>query len=177
MGELNPKFIFPELFFSKENIYCGNSSNLSVVWNTAVHSEIFTVVKWPSPWFSPIIKAARRSNQSIPKKISPEYSLEVLMLKLKLQYLATWCKELTYLKRPWMGWGGRRERELGWEIHVNPWLIHVNVWQKLLQYCKVINLQPIKKRKNNKDSKFLYMYTYICTYMCVCVCIYIYIYT
>ena len=29
---------------------------------------------------------ARRSNQSILKKISPEYSLEGLMLKLKLQY-------------------------------------------------------------------------------------------
>ena len=35
------------------------------------------------PW------TARRSNQSIPKAISPEYSLEGLMLKLKLQYLAT----------------------------------------------------------------------------------------
>jgi len=29
---------------------------------------------------------ARRSNQSILKEISPEYSLERLMLKLKLQY-------------------------------------------------------------------------------------------
>ena len=32
------------------------------------------------PW------TARRSNQSIPKEISPEYSLKGLMLKLKLQY-------------------------------------------------------------------------------------------
>ena len=32
---------------------------------------------------------ARRSNQSILKEISPEHSLEGLMLKLKLQYLAT----------------------------------------------------------------------------------------
>ena len=32
------------------------------------------------PW------TARRSNQSFPKEISPEYSLEGLMLKLKLQY-------------------------------------------------------------------------------------------
>ena len=31
----------------------------------------------------------RRSNQSILKGISPEYSLEELMLELKLQYLAT----------------------------------------------------------------------------------------
>ena len=32
---------------------------------------------------------AKRSNQSILKEISPEYSLEGLMLKLKLQYFAT----------------------------------------------------------------------------------------
>ena len=38
---------------------------------------------------------ARRSNQSILKEISPEYSLEGLMLKLKLQYFVHWCKELT----------------------------------------------------------------------------------
>ena len=30
----------------------------------------------------------KRSNQSIPKEISPEYSLEGLMLKLKLQYFS-----------------------------------------------------------------------------------------
>ena len=35
-----------------------------------------------APW------TARRSNQSILKEISPEYSLKVLMLKLKLQYFA-----------------------------------------------------------------------------------------
>ena len=34
-----------------------------------------------------VLRIARRSNQSILKEISPEYSLEGLMLKLKLQYL------------------------------------------------------------------------------------------
>ena len=62
----------------------------------------------------------RRSIQTILKEISPEYSLEGLMLKLKLSNtLATWCEELTHLKRPWCwarlkaggegddrGWGG-----------------------------------------------------------------------
>ena len=43
------------------------------------------------PW------TARRSNQSILKEINPEYSLEGLMLKLKLQYFG---EELTHLKRP-----------------------------------------------------------------------------
>ena len=33
-----------------------------------------------------ILWTARRSNQSILKEINPEYSLEELMLKLKLQY-------------------------------------------------------------------------------------------
>ena len=45
------------------------------------------------PW------TARRYNKSILKEISPEYSLEGLMLKLKLT-LATGCEELTHLKRP-----------------------------------------------------------------------------
>ena len=44
------------------------------------------------PW------TARRSNQSILKEISPECSLEGLMLKLKLQYFGR-CEELTHWKR------------------------------------------------------------------------------
>ena len=47
------------------------------------------------PWTS------RRSNQSILKEISPEYSLEGLMLKLKLQYFSHLTEELTHLKRLW----------------------------------------------------------------------------
>ena len=43
---------------------------------------------------------SRRSNQSILKEIRPGCSLEGLMLKLKLNTLATTCKELTHLKRP-----------------------------------------------------------------------------
>ena len=44
-------------------------------------------------------RTARRSNQSILKEISPEYSLEGLMLKL--QYFGQLMKELTHWKRPW----------------------------------------------------------------------------
>jgi len=47
------------------------------------------------PW------TTRSSNQSILKEISPEYSLEGLMLKLSSSTLATWCEELTHWKRPW----------------------------------------------------------------------------
>ena len=47
------------------------------------------------PW------TARRSNQSILKEISPEYSLEELMLKLKLQYFGHLMLGMTHWKRPW----------------------------------------------------------------------------
>ena len=50
-------------------------------------SDAFELLCWRRllrvPW------TARRSNQSILKEISPEYSLEGLMLKLKLHTLAT----------------------------------------------------------------------------------------
>ena len=47
------------------------------------------------PW------TAKRSNQSILKEISPEYSLEELMLKLKLQYFGHLMWRTDSLKRPW----------------------------------------------------------------------------
>ena len=42
---------------------------------------------------------AGRSNKSILKETSPVYSLEGLMMKLKLQYLTTSCEVLTHWKR------------------------------------------------------------------------------
>ena len=45
-------------------------------------------------------ETARRSNQSILKEIRPEYSLEFWCWSWNSNTLATWCEELTYLKRP-----------------------------------------------------------------------------
>ena len=58
------------------------------------------------PW------AARRSNQSILKEISPEYSLEGLMLKLKLQYFGHLMQRAYSLKKTLMlgKFKGRRKR-------------------------------------------------------------------
>ena len=58
------------------------------------------------PW------TARRSNQSILKEISPGYSLEGLMLKLKLQYFGHLMRRLDSLEKTLMlgGIGGRRRR-------------------------------------------------------------------
>ena len=53
---------------------------------------------------------ARRSNHSILKKISPEYSLEELMLKLKLQYFGCLIQATDPLEKTLLGKieGGRR---------------------------------------------------------------------
>ena len=58
------------------------------------------------PW------TARKSNQSVLKEISPEYSLEALMLKLKLQYFGHLMRRVDSLERTLMlgGIGGRRRR-------------------------------------------------------------------
>ena len=58
------------------------------------------------PW------TGRRSNQSILKEISPEYSLEVLMLKLKLQYFGHLLGRADSLEKILMlgKIGGRRKR-------------------------------------------------------------------
>ena len=55
---------------------------------------------------------ARRSNQSILKKISPEYSLEGLILKLKLQYFGHLMWRTDSLEKTLMlgKIGGRRRR-------------------------------------------------------------------
>ena len=57
---------------------------------------------------------ARRSHQSILKEISPEYSLEGLMLKLKLQYLGHLMQGTDSLEKTLMLGkieGGRRGRQ------------------------------------------------------------------
>ena len=58
------------------------------------------------PW------TARRSSQSILKEISPEYSLEGLMLKLKLQYFGHLMQRVDSLEKTLLlrGIEGRRKR-------------------------------------------------------------------
>ena len=67
------------------------------------------------PWI------ARRSNQSILKKIGPDYSLKELMLKLKLQYFGHLMRRVDSLEKTDAGrdWGqeekGTTEDEMsGW---------------------------------------------------------------
>ena len=75
------------------------------------------------PW------TAGRSNQSILKEISPEYSLEELCWSWNSNTLATWCEELTHWKGYWCrerlkaggegddrGWDGWMASQTRWEM-------------------------------------------------------------
>ena len=69
------------------------------------------------PW------TARRSIQSIQKEINPEYSLEGLMLKLKLQYFGHLLRRVDSLEKTLMlgGIGGRQEEKGMTEDEVVGW--------------------------------------------------------
>ena len=66
---------------------------------------------------------ARRSNQSILKKISPEYSLEGLMLKLKLQNFG----QVTHWKRP-RCWKKLKAGEKGGHRGWDGWIASLTQW-------------------------------------------------
>ena len=61
------------------------------------------------PW------TARKSNQSILKEIHPEYSLEVLMLKLKLQYFGHLMRRTDSLEKTLMLGKIEDGRKRGWQ--------------------------------------------------------------
>ena len=73
------------------------------------------------PW------TARRFNQSILKEISPEISLEGMMLKLNSSTLATSCEELTHWERFWC-WKGLGARGKGDDRGWDGWMASPTRW-------------------------------------------------
>ena len=84
------------------------------------HKESWALKKWcfwivvlektlESPW------TARRSNQSIVKETSPEYSLEGLMLKLKLQYFGHLMQKINSVEKTLMLGKIEGRRRRGWQ--------------------------------------------------------------
>ena len=69
----------------------------------------------------------RRCNQLILKEISPEFSLEGLMLKLKLNILVTWYEELTHWKSPWC-WERLKVGEEGDDRGWDGWMASLIRW-------------------------------------------------
>ena len=78
----------------------------------AEHQRIDTFELWNWRRLLRVPWTARRSNQSILKEISPECSLEGLMMKLKLQYLGHLMRRTDSLEKTLMlgGIEGRRRR-------------------------------------------------------------------
>jgi len=79
------------------------------------------------PW------TARTSNQSILKEISPGISLEVMMLKLKLQYFGNLMQRVDSLKKTLMlgGIGDRRRRgqqRMRWLDGITGWMASLTRW-------------------------------------------------
>ena len=78
------------LYFNSSWAFCTIASFMygyeSWTIKKAEHQRIDALELWYWRRLSRVPWTARRSNQSILKEISPEYSLEGLMLKLKLQH-------------------------------------------------------------------------------------------
>ena len=75
-----------------------------------------------SPW------TARRSSQSVLKEISPEYSLEGLILKLKLQYFGHLMQRIDSFEKTLMvgmiEGAGREEDDRGCDV----WMASLTQW-------------------------------------------------
>ena len=85
---------------------CGFSSSHVWMWEAAIKKaegwRIDTFELWCWRRLLRVSWTARRCNQSILKEISPEYSLEGLMLKLKLQYFGHLMQRTDLLEKTLM---------------------------------------------------------------------------
>jgi len=81
----------------------------------AEHWRIDAFELWCGRRFLRVLWTARRSNQSILKEISPEYSLEGLMLKLKLQYFGHLMWRSDSLEKTLMLGKIEGRRRRGWQ--------------------------------------------------------------
>ena len=92
----------------------------------AEHWRIDALELWCWRRLLRVPQTARRSNQSILKEISPGCSWKDWCWSWTSSILATWCKELTHLKRPWC-WGRLKaggegdDRWDGWMASPTQW--------------------------------------------------------
>ena len=83
--------------------------------NKAEHQRIDAFELWCCGSLLRVPRTARRSNQSILKEINSEYSLEGLMLKLKLQYFGHLMPRASSLEKTLMLVKIEGKRKRGWQ--------------------------------------------------------------
>ena len=85
----------------------------------------------PVPW------TARKSNQSILKKINPEYYWKGWCWSWRFSTLATWCEKLTHWKKPWCWERQKAEGDDrgwdGWMASLTQW-----TWMSLSKLCEIV---------------------------------------
>ena len=95
----------------------------------AEHRKIDAFELWCQRRLLRIPWTTRRSNQSILKEINPEYSLEGLMLKLKLQYFGHLMWRADSLEKTLMLWGIGDKRISRWQRM--RWLDSITNWRDM----------------------------------------------
>ena len=110
---------------------CGFSSSYVWMWEWTIKKaecqRIDAFELWCWRGFLRVPWTARRSNQSILKELNPEYSLEGLMQKLKLQYFGLLMRKTFHWNRPWCwerwraGGEGNNRRRDGWMASPTQW--------------------------------------------------------
>ena len=103
--------VFPVVMYGCENWTIKKAEcqriNVFELWCWRRHLRV--------PW------TAKRSNQSILKEINPEYSLEGLMLKLKLQHFGHLMQRTDSLEKTLMFRKTEGRRKRGWEDEMVGW--------------------------------------------------------
>ena len=99
--------------------------------------------------------------------VKAEYSLEGLMLKLKLQYFVTWCEEITHWKRPWCwerlkaGGEGDNSGQDGWMPSMIQWTwVWVNS-RSWWQTGKPSMLQSMRSQSQTQLSNWIELITFL----------------
>jgi len=116
---------------------------------------------------------ARSFSQSILKEISPGYTLEGLILSWNSNTLATWCEELTHLKRPWC-WerlrAGGEGDDRGWDGWMASRTQWTWIWVNSVSWWwtgrpGVLRLMGSERVRHDWATELNW---HVCVYVCVC---------
>ena len=93
----------------------------------AEHQRINAFELWCWRRLLKVCWTARRSKQSILKEINPAYSMEGLMLKLKLQYFGHLMQRANSLEQPWF-WERLKAGGQGDDRGSDGWMVLMTWW-------------------------------------------------